>query len=334
MHKSAAGEILREYERLRANAEQSAAMLKEKAYEKSPGLKEADSKLKLLGLDLARLSASGNLAQIKTCEKKISELRGKRKAILSELKISESKFVPKYSCSLCKDTGYVSKNLAAIPAMCKCFKQKLINAHYCLSNLNQVLSEENFDNFDFRLFSDVLDENEGLSARINMERVYSVATKFASDFGKEFNNLLLFGETGLGKTFVCHSIAKDLLDRGFTVLYLTAPRLIRILAKSRSFYEDQTETNELLETIDDVDLLILDDLGTEVMTVVTIASLFDIINHRLITKKPMVISTNLDQNSLMEHYSERIVSRFIASYQILKFFGTNIRIKKKLGSLE
>ena len=330
MHKAFAKEILKEYELLRAKAEQKAQSVKESAYAKSPHLKEADILLKQLGLQLARFAASGASEQIKIREKKIAELRRQRKTILKELNISEPMFFPKYSCGSCKDTGYVTKNLTSIPAMCRCFKQKLINAHYSLSNLDQVLDEENFDSFDIRLFSDIVDEKEGLSARKNMENVFRIATNFTKNFGSEFTNLLLYGETGLGKTFVCHAIAKDLLDRGFTVLYLTAPRLIKIIEKSRNFYEDQAESNEMLKAIDDVDLLILDDLGSEVMTVVTIALLFDIINHRLITKKPMVISTNLDQNSLKEHYTERIVSRFFASYQNVKFFGTNIRISKKL----
>ena len=331
MRNAAAKAILNEYAMLRAHAEQAVQDFKEDVYKKAPRLKEVDLTLRQLGLKLARLAAGGDLELVKMNEEKVNILRNERKIILRELKISDSRFSPNYICSNCKDTGYVSKNPAAIPVMCKCFKQKLINAHYSLSNLDQVLDEENFDNFDIRLFSDILDENEGLSPRKNMERVYLIATNFTRGFGSEFDNLLLYGETGLGKTYVCHAIAKELLDSGFTVLYLTAPRLIRIIEKSRNFYEDQSENIELLKTIDDVDLLILDDLGTEVMTVVTIAALFDIINHRLITKKPMVISTNLDQNSLMEHYSERIVSRFIASYQIVKFFGKNIRISKKLG---
>ena len=332
MRNAVAKEILNEYGFLRARAELAAQNFKESAYAKAPRLKETDMMLRQLGLRLARLAASGDAEQVKMYEEKIHELRSERKVILKELKISEPKFFPKYNCGICKDTGYVTKSPVRIPAMCKCFKQKLIDAHYSLSNLEQVLGEENFDNFDFRLFSDELIENEGLSARKNMERIYRIATNFTRNFGSEFDNLLLYGETGLGKTFVCHAIAKELLDGGFTVLYLTAPRLIRIIEKSRNFYENQSEYSEVLKTIDDVDLLILDDLGTEVMTVVTIASLFDIINHRLITRKPMVISTNLDQNSLMEHYSERIVSRFIASYQIVKFFGKNIRISKKLGA--
>ena len=331
MHKAFAKDILNEYGLTRAKAEQAAQDFKDGVYLKSPRLKEVDMMLKKLGLGLARLAASGDSQRIKINKEKIAELRNERKAILKELKISETKFVPKYNCINCKDTGYVSKSLASIPAMCKCFKQKLIDAHYSLSNLDQVLSEENFDNFDFRLFSDIVDENEGTSVLMNMQRVYKIATNFTRNFGNEFLNLLLFGDTGLGKTFVCHSIAKEILDKGYTVLYLSVPRLVKVIEKSRSFYEDQTETNAILNTVDEVDLLILDDLGTEVMTLVTTSALYDIINHRLITKKPMVISTNLDQSGLMAHYSERIVSRFIASYVFVRFFGTNLRIAKRLG---
>ena len=331
MHKSFAKGILNEYELLRAKAEQAALSYKETVYAKAPRLKETDIKLRQLGLKLARLATSKDSEQLKILEQKITKLRCERKEILKEFKIGEQKFLPKYNCNLCKDTGYVTKSQTAIPSMCKCFKQKLINAHYSQSNLKQVLGEENFDNFDFRLFNDVIDEKEGASVLNNMERVYKIATNFTKNFGSEFLNLLLFGDTGLGKTFVCHSIAKELLDKGYTVLYLSMPRLVKIIEKSRNFYEDQTENNAVLSAVDDVDLLILDDLGTEVMTLVTTASLYDIINHRLITKKPMVISTNLDQNGLMAHYSERILSRFIASYVFVRFFGTNLRIAKRLG---
>ena len=329
MHKTFAKEILGEYARLRAAAEQEALSYKEAVYSKSPKLRETDTELRLLGLKLARIAASGDSVLYKINEEKIAKLRSERKTILKKLKISEPDFYPKYHCANCKDTGYVTKNLTSIPEVCKCFKQKLVNAHYSISNLDQVLCEENFDKFETSLFSDKVDENEGLSPRKNMEFVYRIAKNFTKGFGKEFDNLLLYGDTGLGKTYVCHAIAKELLDRGFTVLYLTAPRLVRIIEKSRNFYEDQSENSGILKAVDEVDLLILDDLGTEVMTVITIASLFDIINHRLVTKKPMVISTNLDQTGLTEIYTERIVSRFIASYQFVKFFGKNIRISKK-----
>ena len=331
MHNTFAKDILKEYDLLRAKAEQDAHRYKEGVYSKAPRLKEVDIQLRQLGLNLARLAVSGDMEQIRVAEQKIKGLRSERKAILKELKLSEQKFLPKFNCSHCKDMGYVSTSPTSIPLMCRCFKQKLINAHYSLSNLEQVLGEENFDNFDFRLFSDIVDENEGTSVLKNMQRVYKIATNFTKNFGSEFLNLLLFGDTGLGKTFVCHSIAKEILDKGYTVLYLSVPRLVKIIEKSRNFYEDHTETDQVLSAVDDVDLLILDDLGTEVMTLVTTAALYDIINHRLITKKPMVISTNLDQNGLMAHYSERIVSRFIASYVFVKFFGTNLRIAKRLG---
>ena len=329
MLKGTAARILREYEMQRALSEQEAWKCKEAVYEKIPKLKELDGDIKLLGLKLARLSAGGDRPELKGCTKKIDELRKKREKLYKELGIIPSEFHPKYKCGQCKDTGYITSVIGAAPSMCKCFKQKLIDAHYSISNLDQVLLRENFDNFDFRLFDEKMDTDEGMSVRKNMERVFRIATNFAKDFGSEFDNLLLYGETGLGKTFICHAIAKDLLDRGHTVLYMSAQRLVRVLEDARFDRYAREENKELLDMFDQVDLLIIDDLGSEVMTVVTIASLFDIINHRLITRKPAVISTNLNQNALMECYSERIVSRFIEAYQFVRFFGENLRTKKK-----
>ena len=334
MLKSTAAKILREYENQKNQAEQTAFAHRETLYTKAPGLKELDGSIKLLGIKLARLSANGDGQQVKQCAKEINELRKKRKELLKEHKIKTSDLLPKYKCGHCKDTGYVSASQTAIPSMCKCFRQKLIDAHYSISNLNQVLKEENFDNFDFRLFSETINVDEGMSVHKNMERVYRIATNFAKNFGMSYSNLLLYGETGLGKTFVCHAIAKELLDNGYTVLYMSAQRLVRVIEDARFDRSAREENKELLNMFDQVDLLIIDDLGSEVMTVVTMASLFDIINHRLVTKKSVVISTNLDQKALQEHYSERIVSRFVDAYQIVKFFGENIRTKKKTLGLQ
>ena len=329
MLKGTAAKILREYEMQRAMSEQAAWKCKQAMYEKTPELKELDAGIKLLGLQLARLSASGDGDRVKDCTKKIAVLRRRREKLYKELGVAPSEFLPKYGCVRCKDTGYVLVNIGATPSMCKCFKQKLIDAHYSISNLDQVLLRENFDNFDIRLFDEKINMDEGMSVRKNMERVYKIATNFTRDFGREFDNLLLYGETGLGKTFVCHAIAKDLLDKGRTVLYMSAQRLVRVFEDARFDRGAREENKELLDMFDQVDLLIIDDLGSEVMTVVTIAALFDIINHRLVTRKPAVISTNLNQNALMECYSERIVSRFIEAYQFVRFFGENLRTKKK-----
>ena len=208
-------------------------------------------------------------------------------------------------------------------------KHKLMDRLYDQSNVRDVIRMENFDTFDLRLFSDEVVQGEGISPKENAKRNLKMAMAFAEDFTGE--NLLLYGGAGRGKTFMCNCIAKDVLERGKTVLYLTAGQLFRQLEEMR-FHRDEEEEvkywdNELLEA----DLLIIDDLGTEFATMFTASELFRIVNDRKLRKKPVVISTNLDYRALMDQYSDRVMSRLIGEYTTMKFFGDDIRMKKKYG---
>jgi DNA replication protein DnaC len=318
---------MRNFEASREHAEEDFAARRMEAFKKTPRLQEIEKKLGEIGLTLARLALSGNANALEEARKKSDALKEERLSLISKKGLAKTYFLPQYSCANCADTGYI---LGANPIVaCACLKQKLIDEYYSLSNMREVLRDENFDNFDIRLFSEKIIENEGLSPRSCMEINYKMAISFVQKFDDEFANLLLYGETGLGKTFICHCIAKDLLDIGKTVLYLTVPRLCKVIENSRFNRDSLDSPDEMLNAVDTVDLLILDDLGTEVPTVITSAALFDIINQRLLTRKPTVISTNLSPNDLATIYSERMVSRFLGNYQMIKFFGEDIRTKKK-----
>jgi DNA replication protein DnaC len=179
-----------------------------------------------------------------------------------------------------------------------------------------------------------------MSPSENMQMIYKTAVKFVDGFGKDFQNLFLYGAVGLGKTFMCNCIAKDILDKGYTVIYMTAPRMFKVIEDyrfRRSDAEDSGEMMEMIDTASEVDLLIIDDLGAEFDTMVTSVALFDIINQRLISKKPTVISTNLDYiKDMNDRYSDRVISRLWGNFRMLKFFGVkddnggdDIRVKKK-----
>jgi len=326
-------EIMREYEFSRNRADSILAKHQANAYEKIPRLAEIDSSLGTLGISLAKMALSGDAEGMKATRTAAAVLKNERNNLLKQKGWDEGYFVPQYRCTNCSDTGYIQETPSSLAVMCQCLKQRLIDEYYNLSNMNEVLRDENFDTFDIRLFSTEVVAAEGLSPRANIENVHRHATKFVQEFGRGFVNLLLYGETGLGKTFICHCIAHDLLAEGRTVLYLTVPRLCRFIEDYRFNRDSLEEPNEMLDAMDEADLLILDDLGTEISTVVTSAALFDIINQRLITRKPTIISTNLASNDLKSHYSERIVSRFLGNYQMIKFFGDDIRTKKKYAGV-
>jgi len=324
-------DVMRSYEASRSQAE---ALLEERRadlYRRFPRVAEVDAQLSAIGLSLAKLALSKDAHGIENARVNSEALKKEKAAILAMGGVPEDYLTAKYNCMTCNDTGHKPSEPGKIPERCGCLRQKLVEAYYALSNIKGILNEENFDTFDSRCFSPKIVEAEGLSPLTNMQAIYRMASDFVHDFKTKFDNLLLYGRTGLGKTFICHCIAKDLLDAGHTVLYLTAPRLFKIIEDYRFNRESMNEPEEMLEAISDVDLLILDDLGAEFVTIVTSSALFDIVNQRLLAKKPMVISSNLSPQELERHYSERIVSRFAGHYRMIKFFGEDIRVMKKYG---
>ncbi|MBQ9091427.1 MAG: ATP-binding protein [Anaerotignum sp.] len=317
-------EVLREYDALRT---QKAAELRERReaiYMKLPRLEEIERELSLLGVSTAKLvlmqpeSREAALAQL---QEKQNALKTERDELMAKNCLSPSLLKLEYTCEICKDTGYVENT------QCSCMKHKLMDRLYDQSNVRDVIKLENFDTFDLRLFSDEVVKAEGISPKENAQRNLRMAMAFAEDFTGD--NLLLYGGSGRGKTFLCNCIAKDVLEQGKTVLYLTAGQLFKQLEELRFHMDEEEETLDWDAELLDADLLIIDDLGTEFATMFTASELFRIINDRKLRKKPVVISTNLDYKALMDQYSDRVMSRLIGEYTTLKFFGDDIRMKKK-----
>lgn len=231
---------------------------------------------------------------------------------------------PIYVCMDCKDTGMIGEE------RCHCFKQAVVNLLYAQSNIASIIKEENFNTFSFDYYSTtVTDPKTKLTPRQNMERVYDTCQSFVKNFDKEFSNLLFYGNSGLGKTFLSHCIAKELLGSAHTVLYLTAYELFDILGKA--MYNEDEALPASAEHILDCDLLIIDDLGTELATAFTMSRLNLCINERFLSRRSTIISTNFGVQELAERYGERNFSRIFSSYTLLRFFGEDIRLKKKVN---
>jgi DNA replication protein DnaC len=324
-------EIMREYE-----SDQNAALnMRERRlsalYKRLPRVQQIDREMANTGLTLAKLTLSNDTANITGIRKKYETLKHEKEQLLISEGIPEDYLDDIYRCALCNDTGFVG---AVSPKRCKCLKQRLINKYYDLSNLKEVLKKENFSTFKLTHFSQKIPENEGISPRDNIEGVRKIAERFANHFKPGEENLFFYGTTGLGKTFLCHCIAKAVLDEGFTVLYVTAPRLFKWVQENQFNYNKNNQTDEQLNAVMEADLLILDDLGAEFSTIVTDSSLFEVINQRLLDSRSTVISSNLTIYELKEQYTDRIVSRFLGSYKMFKFFGEDIREKKRYHQVE
>lgn len=317
-------EVLREYDALRTQKAAELRERRERLYTKLPRLEEIEQELALLGASTAKLV----LLQPEARETALAELKEKQKTLQAERAelmakncLSSSLLKLEYACETCKDTGYVENT------PCACMKHKLMDRLYDQSNVRDVVRLENFDTFDLRLFSEKVMQAEGISPKENAQKNLRTAMAFAEDFTG--GNLLLTGDSGTGKTFLCNCIAKDVLEQGKTVLYLTAAQLFRRLEEMRFHRDEEEETLDWDAELLEADLLIIDDLGTEFATMFTASELFRIINDRKLRKRPVVISTNLDYKALMDQYSDRVMSRLIGEYTTLKFFGDDIRMKKK-----
>ena len=321
--------LLREYDLRRSKSYQEQINRQNEVYAKIPRIKAIDDELSQTGIKLIRsmMTASQN-ASLETFRSHSDDLIRTKKMLLVENGYSPDYLENQYHCKICKDTGFIG----AKP--CSCFKQGLIDIAYEQSNLKHILNKENFNSFSLKYYSQKSDPKTGLSPYDNMLKIKQICVGLIEKFDIEKENLLLTGQTGLGKTFLCNCIAKELLDSGYTVLYFTAPQLFKLFEESRFHREDmQDESKDILSTLFDVDLLIIDDLGTESISTITISDLFNVVNSRYLNQTSTIISTNLTFGQMQERYSERVVSRIIGQYTLLKFFGEDIRKLKKYMQL-
>jgi len=332
-------EIMRRYETAQNNAHNLRDRRQANVYKTLPRVQEIDREMAKLGLSLARLALNTNAASaklsIEAARAAYDQLAEEKNALFQSASIPDNYLTDVYQCAACADTGYINAQTAAAER-CACLKQKLIDQYYAMSNLGDVLARENFASFRADYFCEAIHPDEGLSPRKNIESIRKSATLFvtqitenrAQDFAKATPNLLFYGTTGLGKTFLCHCIAKAMLEAGFTVLYVTAPRLFKLIQSQQFNRNNADEADEKLDAVQDADLLILDDLGAEFSNIITDSALFDVVNQRLLDGRATVISTNLTLGELEEQYTERIVSRFIGNYKWFKFFGDDLRVRQ------
>ena len=201
---------------------------------------------------------------------------------------------------------------------------------YEQSKLSDILSRENFDTFDERWYdADDMDEATGKSSLELARIARKQAWDFTQHFQDTFNNLFFYGHTGVGKTFLTHCIAREIIEQGHSVIYFSAYDLFDELAK-RTFHS-YDNAPDLPDYVGECDLLIIDDLGTELTNTFVQSRLFLLINERLTQKKPTIISTNLEIGAFSEMYSERTFSRIFSNYTMIKLTGRDIRFQKKLS---
>lgn len=335
MDNSLLKQILREYDEKRNRHIQEAELRKKDLLTVNPRLAEIE---KEIAQNSIKISKSIILASSKEKHKLVSDLKKKnaslikeKNAFIKQLSKENNYLNPHFDCKLCKDTGYIQKD--NVTTMCSCLKQRIFDIAYNKSNIGN-LERENFSNFNLKIFSDKKNKDlykSDLSPRENMKIIQEKVQDFIKNFeDPEEKNLIFTGNTGVGKTFLTNCIANEILKMGKTVLYQTAPVMFDRINESK-FSKDNSQF-DLYENILNVDLLIIDDLGTEKITDTKITELFTIINTRLLNQNhkitKTIISTNLNVDELFKTYTTRIGSRLAGYYRFLRFFGEDLRFKK------
>lgn len=315
---------MRDYSRIQAAHRHLLDDRMQEVYRALPGIRAVNDEVASISVASARSLLSGDPLAAKRLKEQIAALGAKRQNLLQAGGFPADYLEMTYECPDCRDTGYIDGR------KCHCFKKAEISLLYTQSRLQEILQTENFQTFSYQYYSDQLtDKPGGESSLARIRRAVEICRRFVRDFDAEPGNLFFYGDTGVGKTFLSHCIAKELLDTTHSVVYFSAQELFEVLAEKRFGGNVYTESH--VEAIHDCDLLIIDDLGTELTNSFVNSELFSCINDRLLNRRATIISTNLSLKQFADTYSERIFSRITTSYTILKLFGQDIRLLKKAG---
>jgi len=294
------------------------------AYTRLPRLKEIDRQLRLTMAMAAQavFSSGGDVnAAMEEAKNRNLSLQRERETLV-KMYFEEGYLDDSPICDRCGGSGYVGS------AMCECL------AELCRQEQKKELTflnvgRETFDQFRLDYYPDRIDPKFGVNVRTVMEKTYQTCRRYAYGFTEKSGNLLFSGDTGLGKTFLSACIARTVADRGFSVVYESAGHLFSKLERAK--FSGDEQAREEVKKYNECDLLIVDDLGTEMPGQFTTAALYALVNDRLLAGKAMIISTNLNTDDLSRRYSAQIASRLRGSFTRVAFLGDDIRVKKNWG---
>ena len=316
---------LQRFEEDRTARQEAFARRREQVFARRPRLRQIEQEL---GQTMSRI-ISGALRRgtdprpaIETLRDENLSLQREKREILEELGLPEDYLEEKPACALCGDTGYRGGEV------CLCLRRYYAREQQKELSRMLDLGSQSFDTFSLEWYSDRARDG-GVSPQENMKAVYDVCAEYAYQFGKKPGNLLLFGAPGLGKTHLSAAIAREVSGKGYSVVYDTASHVFEQFETQKFSREEDEETSADVERVLQCDLLILDDLGTEMTTAFVQSALYRIVNTRLMEKKSTILNTNLTPGELARRYSPQIASRIEGEYQILPFLGEDIRKLKR-----
>ena len=313
---SVKAKIALELENKRRDAQMKAAEYREKVYAANPTLSELDKKMSAAAVEYSKRLIGGEDVKAQMTET-LKKLSADKEAYLKSIGLTSSDFEPKYSCSVCGDTGLVDNSL------CRCFKLRIIEENFKNSNIGANLKNQSFESFSLDYYNNEKIQGFPFSPREAMEKIFNSCLDYADNFDKQKKGLFMTGATGLGKTFLSTCIARELLKKGKSVIYISAVDFFKRIEASRFDLH-----NADIELFENCDLLIIDDLGTEPPGAYAVAVFSDILDKRIMREKMMIISTNRTEGDMEKLYGQRVRSRIAGYFRVMFFVGDDIRVQR------
>ena len=316
--------IMREYGRQQIENHHKLEERRQEIYARLPVVRQLEAEIAERSVACAKKLLEGDKGVLDRLKEDLRDLREQKSLIIRAAGYPDDYLELHYRCPDCRDTGLIDGR------KCHCFLQAQMKLLHAQSNLEDVLERENFNALSYEYYDDTeILSQLGITNAAYMRRVVAGCREFVRDFDKKHDNLLFTGSTGVGKTFLTNCIARELMDDFHSVIYLTASDLFDVFSRNKFDYDNAEDMKDMYRFILDCDLLIIDDLGTELNNSFTSSQLFYCINERMNMSRSTIISTNLTLARLRDSYTDRVTSRIMSGYRIIPLYGGDIRLLKK-----
>ena len=316
--------IMREYRRQQIENHHKLEERRKEIYARLPVVRQLEAEIAERSVACAKKLLEGDKSVLDRLKEDLRDLREQKALIIRAAGYPDDYLELHYRCPDCRDTGLIDGR------KCHCFLQAQMKLLHAQSNLEDVLERENFKALSYEYYDDTeILPQLGITNAAYMRRVVAGCREFVRDFDKKHDNLLFTGSTGVGKTFLTNCIARELMDDFHSVIYLTASDLFDVFSRNKFDYDNAEDMKDMYRFILDCDLLIIDDLGTELNNSFTSSQLFYCINERMNMSRSTIISTNLTLARLRDSYTDRVTSRIMSGYRIIPLYGGDIRLLKK-----
>lgn len=315
--------IIQGYESTRDNNRYLLASRRKEVYSSVPGYQELEDSVGSLSVSAARMLLAGDDSAQARLHEQLTALQEKRRQMLDAAGFSPDYLDPVYNCPHCQDTGYVTRENGT-REKCRCFRRQELSILYAQSNIQDIIERENFSTLSCDFY-----QGEDLQ---HFQAAVALSQNFVQNFKQDYHNLFFYGTVGTGKSFLSGCIARELLQASCSVIYFSASSLFEALAQYAFDSKAKSSLQALYDDLYGCDLLIIDDLGTEITNSFVTSQLFSCLNERAMRRKSIIISTNLSLEEMRDRYSDRIFSRITTGFDLCKLTGPDIRIIKKRQS--